>query len=205
MFPFINRECEIKCHAGTRILFCPQVLASNDEPASINIGESVPTLTSTTTDSTNTSSSTNTVQYRDTGVKLDVTPHITADKKVSIEIEQEISSISDNTIEGIDSPIIKENTIKTKLTIGDNETILLGGMIRNVSNNSSGGIPYLRHVPVISWLLSGVSKSQTKTEILIMVKVNVIDKKSDMQKLISKYKNAVKQFNTEPKTPVKKP
>ena len=69
------------------------------------------------------------IEYRDTGVILKVTPQISADRNINLILSTEISSLATNTIPGIDSPIINQNTISTELTAENNETILLGGII----------------------------------------------------------------------------
>ncbi|MCH2208260.1 MAG: hypothetical protein MK132_20645 [Lentisphaerales bacterium] len=179
----------------TQLLFCPQILTMNGQEAEINIGQEVPIrLGSSTTDGTVQDN----IEYRDTGVILQVTPQISADKNVNLVINTEISSISEDTVEGIASPIINQNTITTQLTAVNNETILLGGIIQKSDARTNSGIPYLKDVPYLGWLFSGTREAGGKKELVLFVKASVVDSRSDYEKMIDRYKEAIKYKKESP-------
>lgn len=172
----------------TELLFCPQILTMNGQEAEINIGQEVPIrLGSSTTDGTIQDN----IEYRDTGVILQVTPQISADKNVNLVINTEISSISTDSVEGINSPVINQNTISTQLTAVNNETILLGGIIQKNRGQGNTGIPLLRDVPYLGWLFSSTTENNGKKELVIFVKATVVDNRSDYERMIDRYNSAL--------------
>ena len=176
-------------NSDSRLLFCPQILTMNGEEAEINIGQEVPIRSgSSTTDGTVQDN----IEYRNTGVILQVTPQISADKRVTMSISTEISSISDDTVGEIDSPVFNENTIATRLIVDNKETILLGGIISKNQSETTNGIPILKDIPYLGVLFSGTSNEGGKKELVIFVKATVIDNKSEYENMILRYKEALK-------------
>lgn len=177
-------------NSDSRLLFCPQILTMNGEQAEINIGQEVPIRSSSTfTDGGNETAS---IEYRNTGVILQVTPQISADKRVTLSISTEISSISDDTVGEIDSPVFNENTIATRLIVDNKETILLGGIISKNQSETTNGVPILKDIPILGALFSGTSNEGGKKELVIFVKATVIDNKSEYENMILRYKEALK-------------
>ena len=179
--------------ADSRLLFCPQILTMNGEEAEINIGQEVPIRSGTsTTDGTVQDN----IEYRDTGVILTVTPQISADKRVTLTINTELSSISDDTVGDIDSPVFNENTVSTRLIVDNKETILLGGIIQKNQNETTSGVPLLKDIPFLGALFSGTSNEGGKKELVIFVKATVVDSKSEYENMILRYKEAL-QYKSE--------
>jgi len=176
--------------SNSRLLFCPQILTMNGEEAEINIGQEVPIRSGSTT---NTTGTTDSIEYRNTGVILQVTPQISADKRVTLTINTELSSVADQSEDAlIDSPTFNENTLSTRLIVDNKETILLGGIIQKNESRSNNGVPFLRDIPFLGFFFSGTSNSQGKKELVIFVKATVIDNKSEYENMILRYKEALK-------------
>ena len=175
--------------ADSKLLFCPQILTMNGEQAEINIGQEVPILQGGTTNDAGTTTS---VEYRNTGVILSVTPQISADKRVTLTIDTEISSIAEDTDVSVDSPVFNENSISTRLTVDNKETILLGGIIQKNQSETNSGIPFLKDIPYLGILFSGTNNENGKKELVIFVKATVVENKSDYEKMILRYKEALK-------------
>ena len=181
--------------SDSRLLFCPQVLTMNGEEAEINIGQEVPIRSGTnTTDGTVQDN----IEYRDTGVILTVSPLISADKRVTLTISTELSSIADDTIGGIDSPVFNENSVSTRLIVDNKETILLGGIIQKNESVSNSGVPFLKDIPFLGVLFSGTSNEAGKKELVIFVKATVIENKSEYESMILRYKEALKYKEKSP-------
>ncbi len=181
--------------AKTELLFCPQITSSNGELAKFQVGKRVPYKSGTTQ---NASTSTDAIDYKDTGVILNVTPRVSADRRVTLDISQEISDISKEVIPGIESPVFTKNLISTKLTVEDGETFFLGGMISHGNTESSEGIPLLKDIPFIGWLFGGVTHDTAKKEIVLFVKVKVIDNKSSLQKVLERYRDSKRVQDAHP-------
>jgi general secretion pathway protein D len=158
------------------ILACPQIMAANNQEARIQIGSDVPTLTSTSTPLTSqtTSFSTSTVQYRSTGIILSVKPQINAKGLVTLDIGQEISDVDTSTTLATGSPSFTVRSAKTTLTTADNQTVVLGGLIREDKTRTNAGVPGLRRMPILGPLFGSEGISKTRTELLVLITPHII-------------------------------
>jgi len=161
------------------ILSSPQVMVLNNETATVNVGQQVPIVTSQTGDinaTTSTSTTVNqTVQYKDTGVILKVTPKINYDGIIILDINQQVSSAAENTLGGTQSPVISNRELSTKLAVRDGQTIFMGGLISNNVNNVESGVPLLKDIPLLGWLFKYQQEKKDKTELLVMITPYVIE------------------------------
>lgn len=176
-----------------QILASPQIMAANNQEARIMIGQSVPTLTSSSVPliSQTTSFQTSTVQYRDTGIILSVRPQINARGLVTLDIEQEVSNVdtSSTTVQG--SPSFTVRSAKTSLTTGDNQTVVLGGLIREDRTRSQAGIPGLRKMPLIGPLFGSDAVSKERTELLVLITPHIITTMEDGARITHEMKEKV--------------
>ncbi|MCX7823319.1 MAG: type II secretion system secretin GspD [Syntrophobacterales bacterium] len=156
------------------VLSAPTILATDNQKASITVGGKTPVISQQVIDTTSTNL-TNTVQYVDTGIILNVTPHINAGGIVRMEVEQTIRDAIKNTVSGIDSPAFTERKITTNLLAKDGTTVVIGGIIQEKSNISRSGIPFLSRIPYIGSAFSSTDKSKERTELLIAITPRVID------------------------------
>ena len=172
------------------ILSSPQVLVLNNETATVNVGEQVPIVTSQTSDTVGsaTTTSNQTVQYKDTGVILNVTPRINYDGIIIIEIDQQVSSVKDQTTGGIDSPTISTKSVKTKLAIKDGQSILMGGLISKEETKNNSGVPFLKDIPFLGWAFKNQSDSAVKKELVIMVTPYVIESEDILDQYINSFR-----------------
>jgi general secretion pathway protein D len=189
--------------SNTRVLFSPQVIAISDQQATINVGDSVPVVTGDTTGATTGTSITRNIQYQDTGIILTVTPHITANKLVTLDLNQQVSDAVETTTSNIDSPTIQTRTLETSLIIEDRQTVLLGGMISARSEQSRRGIPGTHKIPIVGKFLTGSDKSTRRSELLLLISVQVIDMKTNVDKLVERYQSAIDAIKEDLETPHK--
>ena len=157
-------------------------MVENNEEANITIGDRVPIATGTTfTDAGNTST---TINYEDVGIILDVTPHINPDGFVNLEIHPEISQVSDSSVqltEGLAAPIISERSAETVVTVKDGETVVIGGLITTTERETESKVPILGDIPGLGILFRNTSNSTRKTELLIVLTVNVLRTVEDVR------------------------
>ena len=158
------------------ILASPHIMAANNQEARIMIGEEVPILSSQSVPlvSQTTSFQTNTVQYRNTGIILTVKPQINAKGLVTLEIAQEVSSAATTTTGVAGSPTFSVRHAKTQLITGDNQTVVLGGLIREDLTESGAGIPGLRRMPVLGPLFGSTGVSRAKTELIVLITPHIV-------------------------------
>ncbi|MFT5127179.1 MAG: general secretion pathway protein D [Rhodothermales bacterium] len=189
--------------SNTKVLFSPQVIAISDQQATINVGDSVPVVTGDTTGATTGTSITRNIQYQDTGIILTVTPHITANKLVTLDLNQQVSDAVETTTSNIDSPTIQTRTLETSLIIEDKQTVLLGGMISSRSERSRRGIPGTHKIPFVGKFLTASDDSTRRSELLLLISVQVIDMKTDVDKLLERYQSAIEAIKEDLETPHK--
>lgn len=175
------------------ILSSPSVLASDNTEATINISTEVPVVSSTYTVTESDLVSTN-IQYRSTGVILTVTPHINENGLVSMEIRQEVSDQSENVQAGGESyPSFFERSVATTLTVKHNQTIVMGGLIKENKSDGRSGVPVLNRIPILGFLFGKKSASINKTELIILITPQVITSLEDVDAITEEFKKKVDQ------------
>lgn len=177
------------------VLSSPNILATDNKPAVINIGDSVPILTSQTNTAAVTGGTpnvTNTIQYQDTGIILNVTAHITEKRMVVIDIKQEVSNVSPEKIEGISSPIIQKRTATTSAVVADGQTVLIGGLISEQRSQVRTGIPLLSKIPILGYLFGSTGDEVRKRELIILITPRVVGEPEDARGITSQFEERVK-------------
>jgi general secretion pathway protein D len=176
------------------ILSSPHVLASDNQEARIDVSQEIPTVTAETVVPTSGEAIiTTTVQYRDTGVLLAVTPHINERGLVTMDIYQEVSEQSDDVeVAGESFPSFFKRVVQTSLTVQHGQTIVLGGLIRENRSDSSSGIPWLARIPVIGFLFGSTRDSFSKTELIILLTPLVIADLEEVDSVTEAFKSKVK-------------
>jgi general secretion pathway protein D len=159
------------------ILSSPHILAANNKEAKIEVGQEVPIVTSEYTPEsydTNVATTSRSIQYRDTGVLLTVTPRINDKGLVAMDISQEVSKVAEEPIAGISSPVFSKRSAKTTLVVQNGATIVIGGLIEEVKNKTIGGVPFFSKIPLLNYLFSYTTNSVTKTELIILITPHTI-------------------------------
>jgi general secretion pathway protein D len=175
------------------ILASPHIMASNNQEARIMIGEEVPILTSQSTPliSQTTSFQTSTVQYRNTGIILTVRPQINAKGLVTLDISQEVSDAKTTSTGVGGTPTFTVRQAKTSLITADNQTVVLGGLIREDITNTQAGIPGLRKMPVLGPLFGSQGVSKQKTELLVLITPHIISNLEEGARITHEMKEKV--------------
>jgi general secretion pathway protein D len=128
------------------------------------------------------------IQYRQTGVILTVTPTIHSEGLVSLTIKQEVSEAQANTISPeIASPIILKRSVQTNLVAKDGETIFIGGLISKNKSSTRTGIPILSQIPLLGALFKTTSRSNTKTELIILITPRIVSGRNDIDYLSEEF------------------
>ena len=158
------------------ILASPSILSVDNQEAKIEIGQEVPTIVqSVTNTSSDNGNITNSIQYRKTGIILKVKPQINPKGLVRLDVEEEVSEPKSNTISGIDSPIFLKRSAKTSLVVYNNQTIVIGGLIKQKNDKTDTGIPVLSKIPVIGYLFGAKTIQKEKTELIIAITPHIIN------------------------------
>lgn len=175
------------------ILSSPQVMVLNNETATVNVGEQVPIVTSQTGD-IGSDNLNQTIQYKDTGVILNVTPKINYDGIIILDINQQVSSADENTFGGISSPIISNRELNTKLAVRDGQTVFMGGLIENKTAFVDSGVPFLKDIPLLGWLFKYQKEVGDKTELLVMITPYVIESEDVLSQYVKSFNVKMEEF-----------
>jgi general secretion pathway protein D len=173
--------------SDTRVLSAPRIVVSHNEEGIINVSKSQPIITATVdyTDSDSTSSS---VEYRDIGIKLTVTPLIGADGTVQMVIEQTVENVvSYVTIDDNEQPVIGVREATSTISVKDGQIIVLGGLQENTGSDSNTYFPIIGKIPVIKKIFGTASKDYDRTEIIIFIRPTVLETPDKADKISRKY------------------
>jgi general secretion pathway protein D len=152
------------------VISSPQLMVLDHQTAVLQVGDQVPIAVQQARSVTNPDAPiVNTIELRNTGVILRVTPRVNANGIATLDIEQEVSDVTRTTTSNIDSPTIQQRRVRSVVAVGDRQTIALGGLIRQNKTNGRSGLPFLSDLPLIGNLVSSTSTSTDRTELLILL------------------------------------
>jgi general secretion pathway protein D len=153
----------------------PNVIVLNNNTAQLNVGDEVPIITQTTTSTVTTSPLiVNTVQYRPTGVSLEVTPQVNASGMVTLRLSQAVSDVRVTTSSTINSPTIQNRSLLSTVSVRSGDTVLLGGLIRESAGDGKTGIPILNDLPLVGNLFGRRTETTQRTELVILIRPIII-------------------------------
>jgi general secretion pathway protein D len=176
------------------VLSAPKLVVLNNHTAALEVGQQVPIVTGSAV-STETSGApiVNSVDYRDTGVILKVTPRVNDSGLVLLDLSQEVSDVATTTSSSIDSPTIDERKIASSIACHDGQTIALGGLITTEHTDNSTGLPVLRDIPVLGHLLfNATDKEQDRTELIVLLTPRVIRDQAQANSITDELKHELK-------------
>jgi general secretion pathway protein D len=158
-----------------RVLSSPELMVLDGQGASLQVGDSVPYLSETSQSTTSNSAVIDSIDYRDTGVILHVTPHVGSGGLVTMDISQEVSGVSPTvTTTGLNSPTFTERAVTSRVAIQDGQTVGLAGLISDDDSRQNSGIPGLKNLPWIGAAFSSQTNNRTRQELLVLITPHVI-------------------------------
>jgi general secretion pathway protein D len=170
-----------------KLLATPHILVSDNREAKIQVGQSVPLVTSETYGST-TVAPQRTIQYRDIGIILKVKPRVNESGLVALDLYQEVSTYSTIKLYNNEDQIILNNdNAATNVVVQDGQTIIIGGLIREDLSKTRSGIPFLSKIPYIGWLFGNWINDKTRTEIIILLTPRVVKNQKQASDVTKKY------------------
>jgi general secretion pathway protein D len=168
---------------GVKVLSNPSVVVVNNQAATLQVGNQVPISTGSASvlNAATASSNTivNTVDYRNTGIILHVSPRVSANGDVRLEIEQEISNVLPGSAANALNPTIQERKVKSSISIANGQTVLLAGLIQDQKNENKSGIPLLDDLQGIGNAFSNQDNTKMRTELIIFIRPQIIRNSTD--------------------------
>lgn len=183
------------------VLSTPQILTSDNKEAEIVVGENVPFISQRERDLTTTNTVLNSIERKDVGITLRLTPQITEGDYVKLDLYQEISSIkqeSETIIINVGPTTTKRST-KTTVVVKDNQTVVIGGLMEEKEEENIYKVPLLGDIPLLGWLFKSKSLKKKKTNLIVFLTPHIVkdaeqllkltdDKKLEFAKAMDKYK-----------------
>jgi general secretion pathway protein D len=166
------------------VLSTPQILTSDNKEAEILVGENVPFISQREQNST-TTNTINSIERKDVGITLRLTPQITEGDFVKLDLYQEISSVknaSDTILINVGPTTTKRST-KTSVVVKDNQTVVIGGLMEERETVNVNKLPLLGDIPVIGWFFKNESKEKTKTNLLVFLTPHIVKEANQLVKL----------------------
>lgn len=161
------------------VLSTPRLMVKSGEEANIDVGTEVPTISAQATSNIQTGGNTGiiqTIQYRKTGILLNIKPVIYSNDRVDIELRQEVSeALPIGSDSSVSSPAIFNRSISTNLSLKDGSAILIGGLMSQRETRGNSGVPYLKDVPVLGNLFKTQARGRNKTEMVLMIVPYIIE------------------------------
>ena len=178
-------------NSDANLLSTPSVLTLDNQEAKILVGTEVPFRTgSFTTTGDGTSNPFTTVNREDVGIELVVTPHVFENSEVRLEISQKITNVLNTTIggTGFADVVTSKRTIETTVLAGNEQTIVLGGLIQDDINETNARVPIMGRIPVLGALFRSTTNSRKKTNLLVFLRPTIIPSVANNSLTLDRYR-----------------
>ncbi|MEO1240264.1 MAG: type II secretion system secretin GspD [Pseudomonadota bacterium] len=164
------------------VLSAPSIVVLNNQSANLQVGDEVPIVTQQAQAVVDGDAPiVSTLQLRETGVILEVSPRINASDVVVLDVTQEVSDVVATTTSGIDSPTIQQRRFTSTVQVRDKGTVALGGLIRETYTDSASGVPVLKDIPLLGYAFKSRDITKRRTELIVFLTPHIIRSESDAQ------------------------
>jgi general secretion pathway protein D len=180
-------------YGNTKVISNPYLSALDNQKATIKVGDSIPINSNSTVGGT-TNVITTTSQYIDTGVLLQVTPHINAGGLVTMEVDAEVSTPgtpADPTL----APPINTRSVQTLLAVPSGQTMVMGGLILETKQNNSTGLPLISRIPVLGGLFGQQKLQNDRTELVLFITPRVVENELDVSRIIDDLRRKMERLD----------
>ena len=174
-----------------KILSTPEIVTIDNQEAIITIGEQIPFLTSSRVDENNNVIST--WDYKDIGIVLKITPHINKNGYITMEINQQVKKLVEGT-SVLQNPSIYNREITSKITVMNERTIVIGGLIRDDTVNIEQKVPLLGDIPLLGLLFRKDTKQRIRTNLMIFITPHIVTEDQTAQRITEQKKVEQQEF-----------
>jgi general secretion pathway protein D len=173
------------------VISTPSVMVLDNHDAYIHVGDQVPVQSSTTqTDGGNTIQS---IEYKDTGVQLNVRPSVNAGGLVTMQIEQSVTDVGEIDL-ATRQRSFNERSIMSRVAVRSHESVVLGGLIRENASSSESGIPFLHTLPLIGPLFGSTVKEDRRTELLVIITPRALYNEQDLREVSEQMRSQIRHM-----------
>ncbi len=200
-YSFIGNNLQAAVHAietngNTKILSAPSLVVMNNQDAMIQVGTQIPVnqtyftpgINGVTTGSGSGAINTlGSVQYKDTGVILQVRPRVNPGGLVYLALDQVVSKPGQ--VDQYGNFPIDKRELATQVAVQSGQTVMLGGLIQQNDNNTDSGIPFLNRIPLLGRLFGSTDHNRNRTELLVLITPRVIANSADARRVTNDYQD----------------
>ncbi|MCB0345386.1 MAG: type II secretion system secretin GspD [Bdellovibrionales bacterium] len=176
-------------NSNVNVLSAPTIVTTDNEEAEIIVGENVPFVTSTSTDTSNINNTFNSIERQDVGITLRITPQISTGEFVNLKIFVEISNVVNATRNDPNGPTTTIRTTETTVDIKSGQMVVTGGLISDNSTESTRGVPFLEDIPVLGYLFKRADTVERRTNLLIFITPKIIEDQFAARDSTQEYRN----------------
>ena len=181
----------VSAASTSNILATPNITTLDNQEADFVVGEEVPVITGSAA-SNNNSNPFQTVERKEVGIKLKVTPQINEGNAVQLKIEQEVSGVKPGTAGTAVDVIFSKRSVTTTVMVDDGQIVVIGGLIDEDVQETESKVPLLGDIPVLGHLFRSTKSSKSKRNLMIFIKPTIIRDAATMQQLSSKKYNMIR-------------
>jgi general secretion pathway protein D len=181
-------------YGNTKVIANPHIAALDNQKATIKAGFRIPVSQQTIVGNTS-NAITTTSQYIDTGVLLQVLPHINAGGLVTLDIQAEVSNPGSPANPG-EAPPIDTQSIQTLLSVPSGQTMVMGGLIQETKGNGTSGLPLLDRLPILGGLFGNQTLTNIRSELVLFVTPRVVTDQADAEALIEDLRRKMERLDS---------
>lgn len=174
-----------------KVISSPSLMVLDNHTAAINVGNQQPIRSAIITNDTS-GNTADTIQYKDTGVGLTVTPSVNAGNLVTMQVDQTVTEVGDPVSSANNQPAFLQRQISSKVAVRSGESIVLGGLIRDNTTTGKTGVPLLQDVPVLGKLFGSNRNNNTRTELLVVLTPRVVRSDIDIREVSEDLRDRLK-------------
>ena len=181
-----------------KVLSSPHVMVVDNQQAVIRVGSQQPIPSGTTT--TNNVTTSGGVQYKDTGVLLEVLPRVNSGGMVSMEVKQEVIDLgplvetTQSSNQSISSRSFLQRSVTSKVVVKSGQTLVLGGLIRDNRSEGQSGFPILYKIPVLGALFGNTEETLDRTELIVLITPRVVENSQDAYQVTEEIKRRMQEL-----------
>jgi general secretion pathway protein D len=175
------------------VLSSPSLMVRNNQTATIRVGDQQPVSTALVSQQGNVVASS--VQFKDTGVMLEVTPRINADGMISLIVNQEVTDVGEID-DATGQRSFLQRSINSSVAVNSGETLVLGGLIRENKAFVKSGVPFLKDIPLVGALFGQTVTSTTRTELIVMLTPKIVRNSSEAKKVTEEYRRKLENLES---------
>jgi general secretion pathway protein D len=183
---------------NVNVVSSPSLMVLNNKKAVLQVGDEVPVATRSAVTVDNPDAPiVNSIEFRHTGVLLNITPRVSDDGRILLEIDQEISDAKATTSSTIDSPTIQQRRIKTTVAVNDGGSVVLAGMMQDKATRTRQQVPLIGDIPLLGNAFKNKDDVISRTELLIAITPHIVKDNHQIGEIAAEFRDRL-NFNTRP-------